>query len=384
MLLALLPAYFFLTLLLPPRRTTTTMADTTTITDSTTTTTTTTTTAPKTAKTPLLSLNFPDPCIIRDPSSGTWYAFATGSWSPPNTTSNTSSSSNSSSSSSSPPGGGTSYKNIQAASAPSPSGLWTYLPTADPLPSPGSWTPGPGPISQIWAPSVVALNSSAYVLYYTALLSGNYSRFHCIGAATATELLGPYTPLPQPVVCPVDKGGAIDPAGFVDPASGRRYLVYKVDGNALGEGGECNNGVEPVQGTPIVLQEVEAGDGVSLRGEGVEVLDRDEGDDGPLVEAPDLMAVGGGRYVLFYSNHCWDGPGYSVNYAVAEGGNVSGPYERAQGGRLIGTGDGFNVTAPGGAATEGGGWMVFHGNCPQGRCLFGAAVDVTGGTVVVS
>jgi hypothetical protein len=28
------------------------------------------------SKTPLLSLNFPDPCIIRDLVSGIWYAFA--------------------------------------------------------------------------------------------------------------------------------------------------------------------------------------------------------------------------------------------------------------------------------------------------------------------
>jgi hypothetical protein len=119
------------------------------------------------------------------------------------------------------------------------------------------------------------------------------------------------------------------------------------------------------------------------------VLDRDgAAGDGPLVEAPDLLWVaddngGKGRYVLFYSNHCWDGPGYSVHYAVAEG-NISGPYARADG-ALIQTGDGFNVTAPGGAASvPGGGWMVFHGDCPEGRCLFGAEMAVTGSTVTVS
>ncbi|KAG7288776.1 hypothetical protein NEMBOFW57_005134 [Staphylotrichum longicolle] len=323
----LVPTSLFLTLLLsaPHQRAQTTTAFTST-------TTTTPTASTDTPKTPLLQVNFPDPCIILDPESGTWYAFATGAWPPPpptnasntTTTALSSSSNTTTSSSSPPPATNYTYKNIQAASAPSPSGPWTYLPHADPLPLPGGWTSGPGPISQVWAPSVVQLNASAFVLYYTALLAGNHSRFHCVGAATSTSVLGPYDPLPQPVACPLDKGGAIDPAGFLDPASGRRYLIYKVDGNALGEGGECNNGVEPVKGTPIVLQEVEAADGVTLQGDGVEVLDRDEkGGDGPLVEAPDVVWVGEGRYVLFYSNHCWDGPGYSVNYAVAEG-NVSG------------------------------------------------------------
>jgi hypothetical protein len=39
---------------------------------------------------------------------------------------------------------------------------------------------------------------------------------------------------------------------------------------------------------------------------------------------------------------------------------------------LIKTGDGFDVTAPGG------GWMVFHGDCEEGRCLFGAMLWVEG------
>ncbi|KAK4039433.1 putative arabinan endo-1,5-alpha-L-arabinosidase C [Parachaetomium inaequale] len=376
MVTLLVPTYLLLTLLLPPPTTP--------------------------SKTPLLSLDFPDPCIIQDAPSGTWYAFATGGWwTPPPPTNNTTTTTNST-----PAADKATYKNIQAASAPSPRGPWTYLPSANPLPSPGVWATS----TQTWAPSLIQLNSSSYVLYYAAqLAAGNHSSssssYHCIGAATSSSgsILGPYTPLPEPVICPLEKGGAIDPAGFLDPATGRRYLVYKVDGNAMGAGGECNNGVEPFQRTPIVLQEVDRGDGGGLGGGGVEVFDRDggpEGVDGPLVEAPDLFfftttttAVGrgeggeesgeGGRYVLFYSNHCWDGPGYSVNYAVAEG-NVTGPYKRRTE-RLIGTGDGFNVTAPGGAASvPGGRWMVFHGDCPQGRCLFGAEMEVMGDAVVVS
>ncbi|KAK4246286.1 glycoside hydrolase [Corynascus novoguineensis] len=419
-------------------------------------------------KAPLLSVNFPDPCIFQDASSGTWYAFATGGWwtpspPPPPTDTTTNSTAATTNVTATAPA---IYKNIQVASAPHPKGPWTYLPSADPLPSPGRWAVS-GPEGQVWAPSVTQLNGSAYVLYYAALVAPGYgsrdgdgggegnnginstitttstssssassstlappsqlrlARFHCIGAATSTTSpLGPYTPLSpddRPLICPSGAGGAIDPAAFADPATGRHYVVYKVDGNAMGSGGECNNGVAPFRRTPIVLQEIEvttttnadgAGMGVRLVGDGVELLDRDDEVDGPLVEAPDLLyspprtaeSRGGSdgekgerdteRYVLFYSNHCWDGPGYSVNYAVAEG-NITGPYKREatataagsgeKGGALIGTGDEFNVTAPGGAASvPGGGWIVFHGNCPQGRCLFGAEMEVVGGHVAVS
>jgi hypothetical protein len=214
-------------------------------------------------------------------------------------------------------------------------------------------------------------------------------------------VLGPYEPAATPFACPEKEGGAIDPAGFLDPVSGRRYVVYKVDGNSLGGGGYCNNGVAPFRDTPVVLQEVDPLDGVTniVREGGVVIFDRDQDLDGPLVEAPDLMFVRGeegsgeeGVYVLFYSNHCWDSPGYSVNYATAK--NITGPYVRGGSGRpLIGTGDVLNVTAPGGATSfvaNGGGeedpgkpGLVFHGNCPQGRCLFGASIAVSGTTVVL-
>ncbi|KAL2148817.1 hypothetical protein VTH82DRAFT_1964 [Thermothelomyces myriococcoides] len=386
------------------------------------------------AKTPLLSVDFPDPCIVQDEHTGTWYAFATGGWWTPTTTTTTTMTvkSNSSRNRSIGSADGTTaavYRNIQAASAPHPEGPWTYLASADPLPSAGAWALS-GPEAQVWAPSVARLNGSAYVLYYAALLAPGYAagrrgngagtdgnnhnnnnassssssssspRVHCIGAATSTTAspLGPYRPQPEPLICPTADGGAIDPAAFTDPATGRRYVVYKVDGNALGHGGECNNGVSPSRRTPLMLQEIEEEKGVIRPvGPAVEMLDRDADVDGPLVEAPDLLYWdgdgGSGKYVLFYSNHCWDGPGYSVNYAVAEG-NITGPYTRMAGGNdnsgsgsgtaLIGTGDPFSVTAPGGAATvPGGDWLLFHANCPQGRCLFGAEMEVVDGRITI-
>ncbi|KAK4163619.1 family 43 putative glycoside hydrolase [Cladorrhinum sp. PSN259] len=325
------------------------------------------------SKTPLLNVDFPDPAIIYLAQNKTWYAFATSS----------------------------NLKNIQAASAPSASGPWTYLSSVDPLPDPGPWTAGPNSLT--WAPSVVSLSSSgsnsskSFVMYYSAQLPSNSSAYHCVGAAVSrTSVLGPYVPLPSPLACPLSKGGAIDPSGFLDPQTGFRYLVYKVDGNALGNGGSCGNTVPPLRRTPILLQRVNETDGVTLIGEPTAILDRDE-KDGPLVEAPDLwFEEASQKYVLFYSNHCWSEEGYSVNYAVSENG-IAGRYVKMNGTVIVegngeevrqralvmtqGRGDGFNVSAPGGASSyrdedTGRSGIVFHANCREGRCLFEAGIEM--------
>lgn len=150
-----------------------------------------------------------------------------------------------------------------------------------------------------------------------------------------------------------------------------------------------------------MLQEVGGDDGTTLVGDAVKVLDRDEGD-GPLVEAPDLwFEAETQKYVLLFSNHCWSEAGYSVNYAVSDTGirgeyvklnGTTGTGEGDKGGRgLIRTmgGDGFNLTAPGGAASwydeeTGERGIVFHADCEGGfRCMFGAGVRFKNGKLEV-
>jgi hypothetical protein len=85
-------------------------------------------------------------------------------------------------------------------------------------------------------------------LYYAANVKNAQPKAsHCVGAAVSqgTDPSGPYIPLESKFACPLDKGGAIDPAGFQDK-DGQNYVVYKVDGNNIGHGGNCNNGVEPL------------------------------------------------------------------------------------------------------------------------------------------
>lgn len=62
-------------------------------------------------------------------------------------------------------------------------------------------------------------------MYYSASTAAN-PRLHCVGVAAASNVLGPYVPQRDPIICPTEQGGAIDAAGYV--AGGQRYVVYKV------------------------------------------------------------------------------------------------------------------------------------------------------------
>jgi beta-xylosidase len=299
----------------------------------------------KRTATPVISKDFPDPSIMQD-ADGTWYAFATS-------------------------GNG---KKVQVAQAAAPSGPWTYL-NMDLLPNAGPWSTS----KNTWAPDVRRMGNSSYVMYFSGEVANN-TAFHCVGTATATNVLGPYTASQVPFDCNLSIGGSIDPSGFQD-ADGKRYVVYKIDGNSIGHGGTCNNGVAPLVSTPILLQQVST-DGVTKIGAAVQILDRTT-TDGPLVEAPTILRNSAGTYVLFFSSGCYTEPTYNVDYATAT--SVLGPYTRSVTGPLVSTDDSFGLTAPGGAtpASDGSG-IVFHADCAAGRCLFESTIGVMGAKVVLN
>src|SRR4051812_45374653 len=84
----------------------------------------------------VLNKDFPDPSILKDPSSSTWYTFATA-------------------------GNG---NKIQMASAPSSTGPWTLL-DKDPLSGAGSWALN----RDTWAPDVRYLGAgNGFIMYYAA------------------------------------------------------------------------------------------------------------------------------------------------------------------------------------------------------------------------
>jgi hypothetical protein len=84
---------------------------------------------------------------------------------------------------------------------------------------------------------------------------------HCVAAAYASNPEGPFTAVPEPLFCDLGAGGAIDADGFNDPVTNRQYVVYKVDGNSVGNGGACSNSNAPIAPTPLNLQEVSNDDG---------------------------------------------------------------------------------------------------------------------------
>ncbi|KUI65096.1 putative arabinan endo-1,5-alpha-L-arabinosidase C [Cytospora mali] len=275
--------------------------------------------------------DFPDPSIEQAWSSdgGKWYAFATT---------------------------GNGYQ-IQVAVADSPDGPWTAL-GHDALPDSGSWTTG----VDNWAPDVKRMppeNQHLYIMTYSGALASDTSH-HCVGIATSSKIEGPYTPHNSPVICPdiASTGGAIDSSSFYDQVNNKRYIVYKEDGNSVGNGGDCNNGIAPIHSTPIMLQEMNVNDWTTPVGSPVEILDRTD-NDGPLIEAPNIIGTADGYYILFYSSHCFTDPKYDVKYATSK--SITGPYERK--GELLATGD-YGLNSPGGAtATPQGNVLLFHANC---------------------
>ncbi|KAI9657076.1 MAG: hypothetical protein M1821_003242 [Bathelium mastoideum] len=280
--------------------------------------------------------NFPDPSIIQ--VNSTWYSFATTT-------------------------GGKVH--IQVASSPDFNN-WTLKEGYDALPNLPSWVDQAHP--NTWAPDVNQLDDGSFVMYYTAS-TANESNIHCTAAATASSVEGPYTPMgDEPWECSLDMGGAIDPSGFRD-TDGTRYVSFKIDGNSVGNGGSCNNGVAPIIPTPIMLQKVQS-DGVTKVGPAFTIL-MNEPSDGPLVEAPSLIRSAGGNYTLFYSSNCFSSTAYDVAYATSP--NITGPYTRA--GSLFTSRSG--MVSPGSADIDADGThLLFHANADNGRALYTATINI--------
>ncbi|HEY0701039.1 MAG TPA: family 43 glycosylhydrolase [Micromonospora sp.] len=232
------------------------------------------------------------------------------------------------------------HGNVPVASASSLYGPWTRR--GDALPTLGAWAQG----GLTWAPDVSRRSDGTYLLYYTAR-SRAVGR-QCIGAALASSPVGPFTPVgTNPLVCNGAEGGDIDAASFVD-STGLRYLLYKDDGNAIG------------QPTSLWLQPV-AADGITLTGARVELLRSGRPEEAGIIEAPALTKVGA-QYVLFYSLGGYGGDGYQTSYATSTA--LTGPYTKAYRSLLTTTSVDGAVRGPGGADVvrgTGGDHLVFHG-----------------------
>ena len=197
-------------------------------------------------------------------------------------------------------------------------------------------------------------------MYYAAPIAGNES-IHCVGAATSTSIIGPFSPTEKAFACPLKEGGAIDASGFLDPKSGNLYVVYKIDGNSMNiGGGPCNSNPSPegYHPTPIMLQQVSKADGITKIGDPVQILDRGEAD-GPLVEAPSLFYNNESSvYFLTFSSNCYATDLYDIGFAYSTCLNTKFVKSKYP----LMTTQSIGVSAPGGAdMTNDGRYALYHG-----------------------
>lgn len=283
----------------------------------------------------VIQADFPDPDVIRVGSA--YYAYSTSS------------------------GAG----RVPVASAPSPTGPWTMR--GDAFPDKPSWADDCLAKDDCgwWAPDVSRRADGRYLMYFTAPNAKAGRR--CVGAAVASSPLGPFRPLGDGfLACDPGEGGAIDPASFVD-ADGKRYLLYKNDGNAV------------KKPTILWLQQVRA-DGVTLVGARRELLRNDPATgEGRVIEAPTLVRRPTG-YVLFYSGGDYATDRYFTGYATSP--TLTGPYAISARPLMTTESLGGAVRGPGGADVLGD-RVFFHGWVNRVRWMYTANLDWPGGHPVV-
>ncbi len=273
---------------------------------------------------PVLDQDFPDPDIIRLPDSTgsptgfTYYAYATNS------------------------------RGLNVRLARSNDLLeWQVL--SDALPELPRWAMRGG--RWTWSPDVIATNGR-YLMYYVTRLADGGRGVQAIGLADSRRPEGPFCPDERrPLVCQVSEGGSIDPSAFEDE-DGKRYLIWKNDGNSCG------------RRAWIYLQRLSE-DGRSLVGQPTRLLTADQHWEGYVVEGP-VLWKNDGLYYLFYAANDYVSTRYAIGYAVAE--QISGPY-RKPGKPFLSSNPEGGLTGPGGPditiTPQGNTCLVFHAWAPE-------------------
>lgn len=197
----------------------------------------------------------------------------------------------------------TSQPSFSGANVPVTSGttMGNWGRVTDALPDLPAWTQN----GFTWAPDVHRFGSS-YVLYFTAVVNGSNPSMQCIGDAVGTSPAGPFVARPNPFICQIGSGGSIDPRVFTD-ADGTNWMVWKSDENIDGHATPTN-----------VWTSRLSADGLTLVGSATRIFAPDAPWQGTIVEAPDLVLVGG-KYWLFYSANWFDQPAYGIGVASCVG-----------------------------------------------------------------
>jgi arabinan endo-1,5-alpha-L-arabinosidase len=164
-----------------------------------------------------------------------------------------------------------------------------------------------------WAPEIHRMPDGSYVVYHVArnAATGTLS----VGAATAPACAGPWTPLPGPLVTHPSMG-QIDPTFFTNAADGKQYLIFKTDGNAVG------------QPTPIRIAQLTPNGTALVPGqdwESTQLITDDQPWEHGITEAPWLV-LHDSTYFLFYSGSGYYDGSYAVGVARAPA--IGGPYTK--------------------------------------------------------
>ena len=194
-----------------------------------------------------------------------------------------------------------------------------------------------------WAPGVIQIEDK-FVMYYVA--RDKEIDKQCIGVGVSDVPEGPFTdPNEKAFICQGDLGGSIDAYPYRND-DGKLYVFWKNDGNCCG--------LE----VALWVQELSP-DGLTLVGEPIKLIVRDQPWERPLIENP-AMVKNNDTYYLFYSGNWWESHEYAVGYAVCE--TVTGPCEKP----LNEPWFAFKapVMGPGGESfftdKEGNLWMAYH------------------------
>lgn len=161
-------------------------------------------------------------------------------------------------------------------------------------------------VGSLWAPEL-AVGPDGVRLYYTGRRADGRL---CVGVASAPAPQGPYADH-GPLVC--QPAGSIDPSEVRD-ARGRPYLVWKEDGNAVG------------QPSRIWIERLRR-DRLGLIGPRRELLRNASRWEGKVVEAPEMVARDGWIY-LFYSGNAYGPPRCAYALGVARSRSIFGPWTR--------------------------------------------------------
>jgi beta-xylosidase len=174
--------------------------------------------------------------------------------------------------------------------------------------TPPSWSAG-----SYWAPEI-STDGSRFFVYYTARQKSGPL---CVAVADAAKPQGPYTDR-GPLVC--QEVGSIDAVAVRDE-NGRRYLVWKEDGNSR------------KLPTPLWAQPL-SDDGIRLVGEKTEILRNEAAWEAHLVEGPYILRRGDWFYIFYSADACC---GRRCNYklGVARSRTLLGPWERFPGNPIL-------------------------------------------------